>query len=678
MTKKQASISVRLIGIMLVITIAGLGLITAISTLMSGNALLQESLGKISKSTELEAERIEAWFGAKEAYFTALATDIAEVGSADSNKLMSILQVHAGEKNEDIFAVYFGWTDGRAIFSDGWEPDADWISYERDWYIGAAEKPGQPYITEPYTDAFTGQLCITISMAVVENGKISGVCAADIMLDVLAEIVNKGAVTEDGYAFLTDSAGNILFHPNQAYMPSGETFQKMQEIENGHFAHLWEQTAENDSSIKMGNAGGVENYYTAQTLSLSGWRFYTAVPAALVNQPTRQLQVVIIPIAVAIVAIVALALYWLIKKIVLRPVREITQTAQQLAQGDTAIQFHAKYEGEMGELADSFRFIANATETKAKATARIAAGDLSAQVPVSSDKDVIGNALTKLLASLQQIITHISTASSHVLESSTQIAANSQTLAQGATEQAGSVSELSTSIGDITAQLRENERRTKTASEAGGNILENVQKGNEQMGRMTAAVNDIQSASNSISRVIKVIEDIAFQTNILALNAAVEAARAGQHGKGFAVVADEVRTLAAKSAEAANETTQLIQNSIDKAEEGARIAGETSESLQAIMDAIGDTVTIIREISEVSADQAKQMAQIELGIEQVNVVVAANAATSEESAASAQELSSEAHVLSSIVQQFRLAEDIEAMDGAAWQQEEHAALPPHV
>ena len=181
-----------------------------------------------------------------------------------------------------------------------------------------------------------------------------------------------------------------------------------------------------------------------------------------------------------------------------------------------------------------------------------------------------------------------------------------------------------------------------------------VQKGNEQMDEMMRAMDDISNRSQEIGKIIKTIDDIAFQTNILALNAAVEAARAGAAGKGFAVVADEVRNLAQKSAEAANNTTLLIEQSMKAVDEGTRVAGETAQSLRSIVDGSSQTLRLVREIATASTEQSVAISQVTVGVEQVSSVIQMTSATANESATTSAQLSQQAQSLQNLVSQFKL------------------------
>ena len=284
----------------------------------------------------------------------------------------------------------------------------------------------------------------------------------------------------------------------------------------------------------------------------------------------------------------------------------------------------------------------------------IAKGDLSNEGKPLSEEDVMGQAIYFTVNSLNQMFGEINSSSTQVDIGSKQVADGAQALAQGSTQQAASLQELSSSIAEIAAKTKSNATMAEKAALLAGKIRNSAEEGSSRMNEMVKAVGEINEASSSISKVIKVIDDIAFQTNILALNAAVEAARAGQHGKGFAVVAEEVRNLAAKSAEAAKDTGSLIENSIEKATLGVRIAGETAESLTEIVSGISESGKIIDEIAHSSEEQSVGVDQINIGIDQVAQVVQQNSATAEESAAASEEMSSQSSMLQELISRFKL------------------------
>ena len=287
----------------------------------------------------------------------------------------------------------------------------------------------------------------------------------------------------------------------------------------------------------------------------------------------------------------------------------------------------------------------------------IADGDLSIDVKTLSEKDTIGVSLQKVTSNLNGMFSDIHASTAQVSSASKQIADGAQALAQGTTEQAAVIEQLSSSVSEIALKTASNAEMAGRAASLAGTIKENAEKGSRQMDEMMEAVREINTAGQSISKVINVIDDIAFQTNILALNAAVEAARAGQHGKGFAVVAEEVRNLAAKSAEAAKDTGNLISNSIEKAQLGSRIAGETAASLIEIVTGINESSQIVDEIAKSSDEQTHSITQINIGIDQVAHVIQQNSATAEQSAAASEEMSGQSAILEDLIAQFRLKTD---------------------
>jgi methyl-accepting chemotaxis protein len=342
------------------------------------------------------------------------------------------------------------------------------------------------------------------------------------------------------------------------------------------------------------------------------------------------------------------------------PIKAASATLNQLAQGNLDITMEGNFKGQHGQIkADMNRTIAFLKDYVDEITTtleQIGAGDLTQEIT----KKYLGNfvaiklAINGITTHLSGVMAEINDAAGQVEMGARQISDGGQQLSHGTTEQASSIEELTASIEEVAAETKRNAGNANDANERAMEVRTNAQAGNEQMARMVSSMADINDSSNNISKIIKVIDDIAFQTNILALNAAVEAARAGQHGKGFAVVAEEVRTLAARSAEAARETTTLIEGSIEKVQVGTKIADETAESLKEILTQIEKVTTLVNTIARASNDQASEIAQITQGLEQVSQVVQTNSATAEESAAASEELTGQAEVLKQMVDAFKL------------------------
>lgn len=353
-----------------------------------------------------------------------------------------------------------------------------------------------------------------------------------------------------------------------------------------------------------------------------------------------------------------------IARVIGQPVTTMANLGKLLATGDTNVDKVLKQKDyslklrkdEVGELAAAFDALVETTKTQISAIQKIAGGNLKAELKPRSENDTLTKALIDLTDNFDNLVSSVVLAADQVTSGALMVSNSSFALSQGATEQASSVQELTATLNEIAAKTAHNVQNAEQANAFAIKAKQYAAEGNSQMKVMLQAMDDINVSSGNISKIIKVIDDIAFQTNILALNAAVEAARAGQHGKGFAVVAEEVRTLAARSASAARETTDMIEGSIRSVETGIKIANQTAEALQKIVSEVTNATDLVGSIAVASKEQASSIEQLNQGISQVSQVVQHNAATSEESAAASEELASQAGYLKEIISSFKVKE----------------------
>ncbi len=360
---------------------------------------------------------------------------------------------------------------------------------------------------------------------------------------------------------------------------------------------------------------------------------------------------------VALIGVVGISVAALIVSSgIARPIVRLANIADGIALGDLGQEINVSRSDEIGDLARSFQNMVLGQKEKVRLAEAIANKDLTTDIEPASEKDSLGHALKSMIQNLREIIMQLSEATVQISSGSCQLSDSSQSLSQGSAEQASSVEEISSSMTEISSQTNSNAENAVQGNQFAKDARKASERGKEQVQEMILSMKEINSSSREISKIIKVIDDIAFQTNLLALNAAVEAARAGSHGKGFAVVAEEVRSLAGRSAKAAKETAELIEGSVKKAEGGAGIADKTAEALEEIANSAVKVADIVEEIAAASNEQSLGISQINEGISQVGDVIQQTTASAEETASISEELSGQAMELKGVISQFKVGE----------------------
>ncbi len=345
---------------------------------------------------------------------------------------------------------------------------------------------------------------------------------------------------------------------------------------------------------------------------------------------------------------------------VIMPINEATEVMEDMAKGNMKAKVEGDYKGDHAAIKEALNSMGGHIDEYITEISENLSDMANKDLTCGIEREYLGDfsklkdSINFIVGQFNSVLLEIDEAAQQVESAADQVASSSQILSQGSTEQASAIEQISASVTQVAEQTKENATNSNKANELSSKAKSDAENGDKQMIEMIGAMNEIKESSANIAKIIKVIDDIAFQTNILALNAAVEAARAGEHGKGFAVVAEEVRNLAARSASAAKETTDMIDSSIKAVEEGYKMANETAGALGKIVEGVTDAVEIVGMIAEASNEQADAVNEINSGVEQISQVTQSNTATAEESASASEEMAGQAQLLKGMIEEFKL------------------------
>lgn len=552
-----------------------------------------------------------------------------------------------------------GVKNSQFVASDGSYSDESFVISDRPWFKQVeAAGPGEVILTGAYEDYKTGSLVVTAAVGVYKGntGKLIGVIGMDIMLDSLMDDLSALTIGESGYLTIYDSDSNILYHPNSELVLTNVT-------DMGYSTEMYNALSSHQATGAMEYTVNGEAYCGSVIISeKTGWQILGCMPEKEFNSEIYALQTTTI-IGFLICALILALIVILISNRIVRPIKKLSVTVGKLAEGNLDVEVDTSMHDEIGLLAKDVSHLVDRLKTYilyitevSDVLNEIGHGNLVFEL----QQDYVGEfvPLKTALDGIQRNLSHamyrIVDSAAQVDASTGQIASASQALAQGATEQASTVEELSATIQELSHHSVEESDRALQLSQGVSALGAQLNESNQQMQQMRSAMEDISTQSAKIEKIIKTIEDIAFQTNILALNAAVEAARAGTAGKGFAVVADEVRNLASKSSEAAKSITGLIRGSLESVSKGSELANETADSVGKVASDVVEVVKAVEQFAVRYQEQATNLAQVSEGVEQISAVVQTNSATAEESAATSQELSDQASLMKDLTGQFTM------------------------
>ncbi|WP_352400693.1 methyl-accepting chemotaxis protein [Anaerotignum sp.] len=515
----------------------------------------------------------------------------------------------------------------------------------------------QPIWMEPYYNANIDKTIVSFVIPFyLEGGQNFGIIGVDFDFDYLNNLLVQNQKYHNGDSYLINADGKILYHPNYT---NGENFG---EIENSLYSTVISNLSINKSGFINEKINSNYLLLGYSSLSTNGWNICVTPTYDEIYGKLDTIKLILALFMLGATLVMLLISFFLGNRIA-KPIVSLTRVVERMANGALDETINIQSKNEIGALAIYLKKLVEQLKNYQIYISEITSvlnelqsGNLDIHLmnDYSGEFSKIKDALNQLSEKLTYLIGGIKLSSEQVSIGSNQVSIGAQTLAQGATEQASSVEELSATIAEISHQIKRNAENTQLAHTQSISAGNEVKDSNNQMQDMIVAMSNINEKSNEIGKIVKTIEDIAFQTNILALNAAIEAARAGSAGKGFAVVADEVRNLAQKSAEAAKNTTMLIEETVQAVNLGTSIAQSTALSMQNVVTNSNKVIDLIQEIAMASNEQAAAVLQVTTGIDQISCVVQTNSATAEESAAASEELSGQAQMLQEHIGQFKL------------------------
>ena len=619
--------------------------------LVKSEEILEATMGETVQATK-------AWLN-RNLTMLEVQRDTIEYQNMSASDIMRYVKYAAGQNESFPAGMYVALANGM-IYHSSFVPGSDYDPLAKTWYKDGLRSENF-MVGDVYLDEASNTYVVGVSGVLRDrNGQARGVAAADVSLESISRIVRNITVEDTGGIFLVDTRTDTII----GHRDNNIAGQKLSQLSGGMYRYASEQ-------IKAGKTGLTvydNTYIQVQSIPDCDWVAVAYVSRGEVLAELLQLTMAMLGVALVAVAAVILLVIIQVRRIIGRPVKELNQAATCIAQGDLdqTIRYHSR--DELGDLADSFNHVTlrlrdyvSYINEISSTLHEIAGGNLTFTLKhdYAGEFSKIKISLEEISYSLNNAMGQLQSASRDVAAGAEQVSSGAMTLSQGSAEQAAEVDTLASHINSVSESIQQVALGAQKANGISQEVKTGLLESNEKMQYMTGVIQKISDNSVEIHKIVKTIEDIAFQTNILALNAAVEAARAGTAGKGFAVVADEVRALASKSSEAAQETSVLLSQTVTSMDEGVHAAQDTAQSMMAVANRADEMSNLITGIADYTKEQAENTAEITHGIEQISTVVQNNVSTAEASAAASEELSGQASMLKELVARFRLKDQYE-------------------